>query len=205
MSGRMKLYITPTSPYARLVRIVVREKGLEDRVAEIPVTTRTADTPYYAINPSGRVPCLALPDGRLMEDSALICDYLDELDGAPAFARPTGPDRWSFAMAEARARSLLDGLAVLIRERHRPGDEQSPTVIAHELARARRLLPVWEAEAEAPVLTGPLNHVQLLLAIALQTAEERAGLDIRSDCPRLGAWLDGIAARPALAAVPVMG
>lgn len=205
MTDRMKLYLTPTSPYARLVRMVVSEKGLEDRIEEIPVVTRTPDSPYYSVNPSGRVPCLQLPDGTLMEDSALICDYLDELDGAPAFARPTGSDRWTFAMAEARARNLLDGLAVLIREYHRPEAERSPTVISHELARAGRLLPVWEAEAGAPVLTGPFNYVQMLLAIALQTAEVRGGIDFRATCPKLGAWLDRIAARPSVAAVPVMG
>lgn len=31
----MKLYITPGSPYARMARIVVLEKGLQDRVETI--------------------------------------------------------------------------------------------------------------------------------------------------------------------------
>ena len=42
----MKLYVTFTSPYARLVRIVVLEKALEDRVEIIAAKTRTADRPY---------------------------------------------------------------------------------------------------------------------------------------------------------------
>ena len=52
----MKLYVTYTSPYARLARIVVREKALADRVEIIEAKTRTADSAYYQINPSGRVP-----------------------------------------------------------------------------------------------------------------------------------------------------
>jgi glutathione S-transferase len=52
----MKLYITLGSPYARMARIVVLEKGLQDRVEVIVAKTRAADSPYYAINPSGRVP-----------------------------------------------------------------------------------------------------------------------------------------------------
>lgn len=52
----MKLYVTYTSPYARLARIVVIEKALEDRVEIIEAKTRTPSSPYYHINPSGRVP-----------------------------------------------------------------------------------------------------------------------------------------------------
>jgi len=54
----MKLYVTYTSPYARLARIVVIEKTLEDRVEIVEARTRTAESPYYHINPSGRVPYL---------------------------------------------------------------------------------------------------------------------------------------------------
>ena len=55
----MKLYVTPTSVYARLARIMVIEKGLEDRVEVIPALTRQTDSPYYAISVSGRVPYLS--------------------------------------------------------------------------------------------------------------------------------------------------
>jgi glutathione S-transferase len=75
----MKLYITPGSPYARMARIVVLEKKLESRVEIVFAKTRAAGSPYYAINPSGRVPYLVRDDGVGMEESALICDYLDRL------------------------------------------------------------------------------------------------------------------------------
>jgi len=79
----MKLYITTGSPYARMARIVVIEKGLEDRVTVEMAATRRANSPYYRINPSGRVPYLVRDDGVGMEESALICRYLDHLDGKP--------------------------------------------------------------------------------------------------------------------------
>ena len=50
----MKLYITPGSPYARMVRMVILEKGLANRVEIILAPTRQKDSPYYKINPSGR-------------------------------------------------------------------------------------------------------------------------------------------------------
>ena len=43
----MKLYVTFTSPYARLARILVIEKALENRVEIIATKTRTADSLYY--------------------------------------------------------------------------------------------------------------------------------------------------------------
>ena len=59
----MELYVTPGSPYARMARIVVIEKSLESRVEVIFAQTRTAGSPYYQINPSGRVPYLVRDDG----------------------------------------------------------------------------------------------------------------------------------------------
>jgi glutathione S-transferase len=81
----MKLYVTFTSPYARLARILVIEKSLEDGVEIVAAKTRVADSPYYHINPSGRVPYLIDDSGVGMEDSQLICAYLDSLNGKPRF------------------------------------------------------------------------------------------------------------------------
>ncbi|MBI2390070.1 MAG: glutathione S-transferase N-terminal domain-containing protein [Deltaproteobacteria bacterium] len=92
----MKLYITPGSPYARMTRVMVHEKGLGDRVEVVTARTRTEQSPYYEINPSGRVPYLVRDDGVGLEDSALICAYLDHLDGAPTFDVPPDADHpWS--------------------------------------------------------------------------------------------------------------
>ena len=71
----MKLYVTFTSPYARLARILIIEKTLEDRVEIIAAKTRTPDSPYYRINPSGRVPYLIddqVSAWRTANSSALI-------------------------------------------------------------------------------------------------------------------------------------
>src|SRR6185436_16421255 len=122
----MKLYITPGSPYARMVRILVLEKKLERRVEVIVAQTRKAGSPYYAVNPSGRVPYLVCDDGIALEESQLIWDYIDNLDGKPAYGLPPGlePRR-----LEALARSFLDGLAVWGRELVRPENERSPTLL----------------------------------------------------------------------------
>ena len=135
----MKLYVTMTSPYARLARIVVHEKALADRVEIIAAKTRTPGSPYYAINPSGRVPYLVTDDGTGLEDSQVICAYLDGLEACPRFHPASDPD-WSHRRLEAAGRSMLDGIAVWAREKSRPETERSPTRRAIEVMveRAKR-------------------------------------------------------------------
>jgi glutathione S-transferase len=128
----MKLYVTYTSPYARLARIVVVEKGLEDRVEILEAKTRTLGSPYYQINPSGRVPYLIDDAGVGMEDSQLICAYLDGLDGKPRLHHPLRDSVWAYRRLETMARSLCDGISVWVRAMNRPENERSPTVLAHE-------------------------------------------------------------------------
>jgi len=192
----VKLYCTPGSPYARMARIVVLEKGLEGRVEVIMAKTRTADSPYYAINPSGRVPYLVRDDGVGMEESALICDYLDRLDGRPALELKGLEAR----RLEALARSYLDGLSVWLRELYRPPQERSPGIIRHEKDRAARLADLWEREIAHPLMHGPLNRVQLTLSCALGIEMRMPDLDWRSGHPNLREWYERLAARPSFKA-----
>jgi len=193
----MKLYVTPGSPYARIARIVVLEKDLSRMVEVIPAQTRLANSPYYAINPSGRVPYLVRDDGVGMEESAVICAYLDHLDGKPAFALPDGELGWEARRLEALARSLVDGLAVWSRELARPQDERSPTVIRHETDRSARMVDLWERTVDHPHIQGDLNMAQITLACGLGLAARNADFQWRQGRPKLCAWYDRISARPA--------
>lgn len=196
----MKLYITPGSPYARMARIVVLEKKLESRVETIVARTRAADSPYYGINPSGRVPYLVRDDGVGMEESALICAYLDRLDGAPELELPGGDQAWEARRLEALARSMLDGLSVWGREILRPENERSPGVIQHETDRAARMADIWEREIGHPLMRGALNMIQITLACALGLEARNPGFLWRPGRLRLSEWFERIAARPSLKA-----
>jgi glutathione S-transferase len=196
----MKLYITPGSPYARIARIMVLEKGLSDRIEVIVARTRVADSPYYGINPSGRVPYLIRDDGVGMEESAVICAYLDHLDGNPAFDLPDGEEGWEARRLQALASSMLDGLAVWGREIVRPADERSPTIIRHEADRSRRMSDLWEREIDHTLMQGALNMAQIRLACALGLEARNPDLDWRGGHPKLCEWFGRIAARPSFAA-----
>ena len=124
-------------------RIIVIEKALEDRVEIIEAKTRTPGSPYYRIIPSGRVPYLIDDSGVGMEDSQLICAYLDSLDGKPRFHN-----------ASQHPIGRIFGLSFRRQHvrRHRrmgpgnspPENECSPTTLPHEAARAQRMADFFD-------------------------------------------------------------
>ncbi len=202
----MKLHVTDTSAYARIARIVVLENGLGSRVEIVAAQTRTPDSLYYAINPSGRVPYLVRDDGSGLEESALICACLDQLEGAPSLTAPAGTEGWEVRRLEASARSLLDGLAVWTRELLlRPEAERSPRILEHEASRAQRLADLWEQQIEHPLMNGPLNMAQITLIAALQLELQNPQLEWRAEHPMLSAWADRMAERPSIAATAPAG
>jgi glutathione S-transferase len=182
------------------VRMVILEKGLGGRIEVILAPTRVADSPYYAINPSGRVPYLVRDDGVGMEESALICAYLDHLDGCPQFDWPADEAGWEARRLDALAHSLLDGLAVWSRENSRAANERSPTTIAHETARSSRMTHLWESEIAHPCLHGPLNLTQITLACALGMAARNPAFIWQPGHPELTAWYEAFAQRASFAA-----
>ncbi|NQW82666.1 MAG: glutathione S-transferase N-terminal domain-containing protein [Alcaligenaceae bacterium] len=192
----MRLYISPGSPYARIARILIIEKKLSEKVEVILAKTRTTDSPYYQINPSGRVPHLVCDDGLALEDSALICSYLDHLEGQPSFAVPAGEPGLEARRLEALVRSTLDGLAVLGREKGRRVNEQSPKIVLHETDRAKRLLNLWEQQINHPLFQTPLNMVQMVFGCTLGYADLIPEFPWRPTHPKLNSWFEAMSARP---------
>jgi glutathione S-transferase len=194
----MKLYVTYASPYARLARIMVIEKALEDRVEIIEAKTRTPGSPYYRINPSGRVPYLVDDTGIGMEDSQLVCAYLDGLDGKPRFHSASRASDWAYLRLEFTARNMCDGIAVWGREMARPENERSPATLAHEAARAQRMADLFEDRVTDPLLQGSLGMAHLILAVAVEMARKRGLNDLTVGRPRLANWMRPISDLPSM-------
>jgi glutathione S-transferase len=201
----MKLHITPTSPYARIARAAIIEHGLDDRIEVVTARTREPGSPYYEISPSGRVPFLERDDGPGLEETDLICAYLDAMSDRPPLLRQPEEADWQAGRLHAIARSFLDGLAVWIREMRRPENERSPTILAHEAARADRMLDLWEGEIGTPLMQqGPiqpeLTVTHLTLYCALDAARQMMGADALASRPALAAWHVRLGDRPSLVA-----
>jgi glutathione S-transferase len=88
------------SPHARRIRILLRAKGLAWTAVAVDVPRLAHKAPdYLALNPDGEVPTLRHGD-RLLHDSAVIAEYLDQTfagDGRPRFYPAD-----AFAVAEVR-------------------------------------------------------------------------------------------------------
>lgn len=111
----MKLWLNPASPFARKVRVVARETGLEGRIEEVSIAVSPVK-PHAELareNPLVKIPALSTEEGTLY-DSAVICEYLDSLHGkAPLFPK-AGAERWRALRLQALADGVLEA-AVLLR------------------------------------------------------------------------------------------
>jgi glutathione S-transferase len=99
MFPAMKLYDSHLSPFSSRVRIVLYAKNLPHEQIKPPGGTGSAE--YKRINPTGKVPALE-HEGRVLPESAVICEYLEDLFPSP----PLRP-------ADARARAEMRVLAAL--------------------------------------------------------------------------------------------
>ena len=144
------------------------------------------------------MPYLIDEAGIGMEDSQVICAYLDSLDNKPRFHDPFRDSDWAYRRLEATGRGFCEGISVWIREMNRPGNERSPTLLAHEVARAGRLADVFETEVQRPLLQEQPRMAHLLLAVGLEVARARGPSDLTEGRPGLAAWLRSISELPSL-------
>ena len=79
----MKLLVNTTSPYTRIARIALAEKGLAELTTE--VVDPWGDSPQLLqANPAGRVPTLITDDGQSLTESLLILLWLEHQRPEPS-------------------------------------------------------------------------------------------------------------------------
>ena len=130
----MKLLYSPTSPYARKVRVVAAEKKLD-------LDLEKAD-PYSVaqqlvkVNPLGKVPALIMDDGATLFDSRVIVEYLDGLSPVHRLIPETSRDRIAVKRWEALADGMCDAALTARMENARPDKtESSANQIERQLAK----------------------------------------------------------------------
>lgn len=139
----MKLYITAPSPFARKCRIVAREKGVT--VEEIFVDPYANAPELLASNPVIQVPSLIAEDRLPLNDSPVICEYLDMVGSGPRLLPEKGPARLRVRRVEATADGLLEMGVKLVLEKRRPEHERSPSWMARWSENMHRALDALEA------------------------------------------------------------
>lgn len=187
----MKLYYSPTSPYARIVRVIARETGLISQIEEEIAKTRVHGTDYFQITPVARIPALVV-DGRLIADTRDIAQYFEDTSQTVWIGDET-PLAQTYRQV---AIGLLDGLAVWSREAHRDQALRSDKIKAYEKERAETALPWLNANSFA---CREWNFSGVALTCAFEYSQRNAlDVDWAGLAPDLMAWMTTQMARPSM-------
>ncbi len=188
----MKLYITAPSPFARKCRIVAREKGLS--IEEVFVDPYANAPELLAANPVVQVPTLIAPDGLPVNDSPVICEYLDGLGSDPRLLPAEGPERLRVRRIEVLADGLLEMGVKLVLEKRRPESERSPSWMTRWTENMHRCLDALEAAG----LSADDFHIGVLnTGVALTWIDFRhPDFDWATGRPELVALQAALEARP---------
>jgi glutathione S-transferase len=196
----MKLHWSPRSPFVRKVMIVAHERGLVDRISCVRTIAETAK-PHAELmkdNPLSKIPTLVLDDGTVLYDSAVICEYLDALDGAPQLFLVEPKARMAALCRQALGDGFLDMLVLNRNERAR--EHPSKTHLESTATRKTAILAHLDREAEVLAAT-PFSIGHIAIGCALSYLDFRyADEDWRKDHADIANWHAGFAARPSVRA-----
>ena len=182
----MKLFISSTSVFVRKVRVVIREKGLVDRVQESAAVPVESAPELVAVNPLSQLPALIGDDGTHWSDSNLISAWLDTQGDGPRLLPDAGTDAyWRVRRIETAASGMAEMLAKIVYENRRPENERSPFWLQRW---ENNLLRAFEqAEAVCPD-ADVFDMGTLSLTLAATFCDFRMGhLDWRSRAPKIAA------------------
>jgi glutathione S-transferase len=99
----MKLYDS-VGPNPRLVRMFLAEKGIElPRIQLDIMAGENRQDAYRSKNPFAQLPALELADGRVIGETAVICEYLEEKHPSPPLIGSTAEERAETRMWTRRA------------------------------------------------------------------------------------------------------
>jgi len=143
----MKLYNLDASPFAARVRMLLQAKGAAIDCVAPPGGAASAE--FRAITPLGKVPALALDDGRVLPESEVICSYLDSVLGGPSLYLDDPVERAHVALI-VRLVDLYVAPAMTVFFKllfTDPGNRAALAALLPELARGLKYLDLYVAPA----------------------------------------------------------
>lgn len=121
----MNLYLTMNSPYARKVRMVACELGLESSIHLNEVNPRDPAGGLWSLNPLGKVPVLVTESGNEIYDSPVICEYLISLTHDQTLIPTDNQEAlWRVRTLTALIDGILDAGMAIRLEHQRPREAQ---------------------------------------------------------------------------------
>lgn len=192
----MQLYYSPTSPFARKVRVLIYELKIQDQFDFLVVDPWT-DPQLRKINPLSKVPTLVLNHKEVLFDSALICEYLSTLKDK-SLVYPT--ERVAYFKG-LRLQALADGTMTavgrLYAELHKPEQQQSAEMIQRFVATQKSALSWLEQHLDnftENFAIGEIAVACLLEYINFRFPED----DWKTQHPHLATWLEMVVTRESM-------
>jgi glutathione S-transferase len=189
----MQLIYSPTSPYARKVRIVARECG-HDGIEEIKGNPLEDGDEINKYNPLGKVPFLILDDGTALFDSPVICEYLDMISSNTEILPPSGIARIEVLRDQAFGDGIIDAVFSTAMETKKDDGEPSAFWLERWEAAVRRSLDILEKQIPSRDDRFDLGAITFVCALGYLDLR-MSYIDWRKGRPNLVSWLDKYAGR----------
>lgn len=193
----MKLYLSPTSPFARKVKVALLEKGLGERTEWIVLDPWASPDALLAVNPLSQVPTLVLDDGLALTGSDSILGAIEGLYPVPPlFPAKTGAQMRVLAVA-GLAQGLIECIVQIVLERRRPRGQQNEATIERRLAAIARVVEALAERFEKGADRFQLDCIGV--ACALSYLDFRLPeYDWRCSAGDLADWQNWAAERPSM-------
>lgn len=193
----MRLFLSPTSPFAREVKVALAEKGLLDATEQVFVDPWTSPSELLAVNPLSQVPVLVLDDGHILTNSTTILQWLEIAHPAPPLLPDNPADSAGVLAVAALAHCLIESVVYVVIEGRKPAAQQSEKMLSRRREGINRVLDALEQKFAASQDAFMLDSLHV--ACALEYVDLRLpDFDWRSRCPRLSRWLEWASVRPSL-------
>ncbi|MEO8102085.1 MAG: glutathione S-transferase family protein [Betaproteobacteria bacterium] len=193
----MKIFVNQTSPYARKVRVVIREKGLDQQVGVVDVDPWSAPPELLAVSPLSRVPVLLVERDLVMTESDSICRYLDEQWPAVPLLPAESVARNDAISRVALVQGMIDCAFDAAMERRRPASLQWPELIVRHQDTIERGLAVVAA-MHRPEARFDLGDIGLGCLLGYLDFRHPA-VTWRKQWPGLARWFDPVSRRHSMA------
>ncbi|MEO8059941.1 MAG: glutathione S-transferase family protein [Burkholderiales bacterium] len=189
MSARFTLVSHALCPYVQRAAIVLLEKGVEFERREIDLANKPAW--FLDVSPLGKTPVL-LVDGEAIFESAVICEFLDETEGArlhPELPLPRAKHR---AWMEFGS-SLLNTIAAF----YNAADDTALGARAQDIR--HRFEQLEAATSEGPYFAG--DHFGMVDAVFgpifryFDVFDTLGSFDFFGGLPKVSGWRARLAAR----------
>jgi glutathione S-transferase len=202
----MRLHYTPGSPFARIIRVLLRELAIECDERAILEFPPSAD--YFIINPLGQVPALETEDG-VRFPTRLIIDFLLERGASKTTSLAPGvrhnPSFWQDEQTLAVLLGMGDALAAMKYQQWAGLGPDGENLLGYDPAdrhRERVLKTLdWLESRAGPdgFRPGGLSVQDIALTAILRWTDARGGFPWRGR-PKLEAIVARCEARPSFAA-----